>query len=130
MLTNASSGGHLHEELVDWVLARRLGIHRVEPAAVEPSNPAAIVGRYEGTLRDAELTLVDGAVWIELEPHQREGRPPPIKPPPAPVRFIAPRTFEALAGPLSGMRGELFDGVGDVGMWLRWDGRLMPRRDG
>jgi CubicO group peptidase (beta-lactamase class C family) len=128
VLTNASSGIQLHEELVDWVMDRRLGIRRVAPEVVEPSDASAVVGRYEGTLRDVELLLNDGAVWIDIEPHQREGRPTPIKPEPSPVRFIAPRTIEALDGSLAGMRGELFDGVDGVEMWLRWDGRLMPRR--
>ncbi len=129
-MTNASSGGHLHEELVDWALDRRLGIRRVPAEGVQPSVADAVIGRYEGTLRDVMLTLVDETIWIEVEPHEREGRPPPIKPQPSPVRFVAARTIEALDGPLAGMRGELFDGVDDVTMWLRWDGRLMPRRDG
>lgn len=130
VLTNASSGSDLHEELVDWVMDRRLGIRRVSAVAVEPSDASAMVGRYEGTLRDVVLSLSDGAVWIDIEPHQREGRPTPIKSAPSPVRFIAPRTIEALDGSLAGMRGELFDGVDGVEMWLRWDGRLMPRRAG
>ena len=127
VLTNSSSGSRLHEELIDWVLDRRLGIRRAAPKLVESSDPATFVGRYEGTLQDVALTVQDGVLWIEIERHQREGRPSPIEPPPSPVRFIAPRAFQALAGPLAGTRGELFDGVGDVAMWLRWDGRLMPR---
>ena len=129
VLTNSSSGARLHEDLVDWVLERRLGIRRAAPRLVEPSNRGAFVGRYEGTLCDAVLDVDGGSLWIEVESHQQEGRPPPIQSAPSPVRFTAPREFEAISGALAGMRGELFDGVGDVPMWLRWDGRLLPRRD-
>ena len=129
VLTNASSGVALQEEIVDWVLDRRFGMRRSLLPVTEPSDIAAFTGRYEGTLRDATLVTQDDVAWIDLEPHQREGRPAPIKPMPSPVRFTAPREFEAVDGSLAGMRGELFDGVGDVAMWLRWDGRLMPRAD-
>lgn len=127
VLTNASSGAALQEEIVDWVLDRHLGIRRRPLPVTEPADLSAFIGRYEGTLRDATLVTQDGVPWIDLEPHQREGRPAPIKPIPSPIRFTAPREFEAVDGSLAGMRGELFDGVGDVAMWLRWDGRLMPR---
>jgi len=127
VLTNASSGAQLHDEVVAWVLDRRLGIRQRAVETVEPSDPGSFIGRYEGTLRDVELTLNDGSLWNDVEPHQREGRPPPIETPSSRVRFVGPRAIEAVDGPLAGARGELFDGVDGVEMWLRWDGRLMPR---
>jgi hypothetical protein len=84
--------------MIDWVLDRRLGIGRTAPKLVESSDPAMFVGRYEGTLQNPTF-------WSEIERHQREGRPSSIEPLPSPVRFIAPRAFQTIDGPLAGTRG-------------------------
>ncbi len=47
-----------------------------------------------------------GSLWIEVEPHQQGGRPPPIQWAPAPVRFTVPQVLEAISGAFAGMSDE------------------------
>jgi len=126
VMTNASSGIRLHEELIDWVLGERLGLV-AQPA---PSGPtpdlSPVLGRYHGILRDVVLGEHDGQLWVELQIHQRDGRPPPLVTPATAARFTSERTF-VTEGPLIG-EGNLFDDIGgEPGPWLRWDGRLLRR---
>lgn len=128
VMTNASSGIRLHEELIDWVFGERLGLSAERAPTCPTPELAPILGPYHGMLRDLVLTERDGALWVELQIHQREGRPKPLVTPPTEARFTSERTF-VTEGPLVG-EGNLFDEIGgERGPWLRWDGRLLRRGD-
>jgi CubicO group peptidase (beta-lactamase class C family) len=126
VMTNSSSGIRLHEKLIAWALDELLGVRAAAPAVVEAPELAPILGRYTGSLRDLVLSERDGELWVELQIHQREARPKPLVTPPTKAEFLTPRTF-ATRGPLVG-EGNLFEVIGgEVGPWIRWDGRLLRR---
>lgn len=126
VMTNSSSGIRLHEELIDWVLAEQLGLEAEPAPSVAAPALSPILGRYHGMLRDVVLTDRGGQLWVELQIHQRDGRPKPLVTPPTEARFTSERTF-VTEGPLIG-EGNLFDHIGgEPGPWLRWDGRLLRR---
>jgi len=128
VMTNSSSGIRLHEELIEWVLAERLGVSTPPPPHLDRPAPVESLGRYCGSIKDVILSDRGGELWIEVQGHQREGRPPPPIVPPARARFVTPRTFVPVDGPLVG-RGDLIEAIPGAGSgpWLRWDGRLLPR---
>lgn len=126
VMTNSSSGIRLHEALIDWVFAERLGLSRGEMPSTQSSDITEILGRYHGMLRDVVLSERDGQLWVELQIHQRDGRPKPLVTPPTHARFTSERTF-VTEGPLIGEGNLLGDVGGDPGPWLRWDGRLLER---
>lgn len=126
VMTNSSSGIRLHEELIDWVLDERCALRAAPPASVATPELAPLLGRYSGILRDVVLTVRDGELWVELQIHQREGRPKPLVTPPTAARFTSSQTFVA-DGPLIGEGNLLAEIGGEPGPWLRWDGRLLRR---
>jgi hypothetical protein len=127
VLTNASTGAQLHEEVVAWVLDRCLGLRRPEPRVIDMPDLVAVEGHYEGTLRDVTLRVSEGDLWAEVERHQRPDRPAPLPLRPTRLGFIDERTVVALDGPQRGMRGDLLHDIHGANSWLCWDGRLMPR---
>ena len=126
VMTNASSGIRLHEELIDWLFAERLGLRTPPATEVEAPPLSPLLGRYRGVLRDVVLTKRHDRLWVELQIHQREGRPPPLVTPPTEARFTAEGTFHT-DGPLVGEGNLLEEIAGEPGPWLRWDGRLLRR---
>ncbi len=129
VLTNASSGGRLHDEVVAWVLARCLGLRRPEPPLVEIDDLGSFEGRFSGTLKDVTLRVHDGVLHAEVSRHRRPGRPAPPALAPMPLGFVDERTVIALDGPQRGMRGDLMHDIEGAHSWLRWDGRMMPRAE-
>lgn len=129
VMTNSSSGIRLHEELIDWVIEEHLGLSASPRASVPTPELANTLGRYSGALRDVVLSERNGELWVELQIHQREGRPQPLVTPPTRARFTSVDTF-VTEEPLVG-DGNLLGGVGgEPGPWLRWDGRLLERTAG
>jgi CubicO group peptidase (beta-lactamase class C family) len=127
VLTNASSGAQLHEEVVAWVLERCLGLRWPDPPLVAMDELGSFEGRFGGTLKDVTLRVHDGVLHAEVTRHRRPLRPQPPPLPPIPLGFIDERTVIALDGPQRGMRGDLLHDIEGAHSWLRWDGRLMPR---
>ena len=127
VLTNASSGAQLHEEVVAWALDRCLGLRRPQPQLIEMDDLGSFEGHFGGTLGDVTLRVHDGVLHAEVTRHRRPGRGEPPVLPPAPLGFIDERTVLAIAGPQRGMRGDLLHDIEGAHSWLRWDGRLLPR---
>jgi CubicO group peptidase (beta-lactamase class C family) len=126
VMTNSSSGIRLHEELIAWVFDEHLGVRADETPSVATPGLSGVVGRHHGSLRDLVLSDRDGELWVELQIHQREGRPKPLVTRPTKAEFVSPSTF-VTRGPLVG-EGNLLGSVeGEAGPWVRWDGRLLNR---
>ncbi|MDA0350933.1 MAG: serine hydrolase [Chloroflexi bacterium] len=126
VMTNSSSGIRLHEDLIEWVFDELLDLRPVEPAIVPAPELAPILGRYGGSLRDLVLTQRDGELWVELQIHQRDGRPKPLVTPPTRGEFVSPSTF-VTRGPLLGEGNILAQAGTEVGPFVRWDGRMLRR---
>lgn len=133
VLTNANRGGELHNEVVKWALRHYLGVVEAEPVPLELSAAelAPYAGRYTSALSDAELSMRDGALVLQVIPKggfpTRESPPGPT-PPPVRLALLDEDRVVALDPPMKDSRGEfLRDGDGKIA-WFRFGGRIAARQ--
>jgi CubicO group peptidase (beta-lactamase class C family) len=124
VLTNADSGGLLHDEIVRWALARYVGLEVPEPVpvAIPTERAREYAGRYTGALTDLEIKIENGALALDVIP--KGGFPlksTPARPAPPTMRlaYLGDDRFVVLDGIMKGRRGEfLRDAAGKI-IWLR-----------
>jgi CubicO group peptidase (beta-lactamase class C family) len=134
VLTNANRGGELHTEVVKWALEHYLGVVEPapEPLALSAAELAPYAGRYSAALSDAELSVRDGALTLQVIP--KGGFPtrdsPPSGPTPPPVRLalLDGDGVVALDPPLKDSRGEFLRGPDGAIAWFRFGGRIAARQ--
>jgi hypothetical protein len=130
IMTNASSGDEVTEDIAAWALERYLGLTESEPPHIERTVEAltTYAGRYTSTLNEIDLTMRDGALHMQMIPTGNglgdEPRPPL---PPTPLAFFQDDKIVALEGPLHGIRGEFLRHPSGSIAWLRLSGRLHRR---
>jgi CubicO group peptidase (beta-lactamase class C family) len=130
VMTNASSGDEVTEDIAAWALERYLGLIQPDPTPIERTVEAltTYAGRYTSTLNEIELTMRDGALHMQMIPTGTgpgdEPRPPL---PPTPLAFYQDDKIVALEGPLHGVRGEFLRLPSGSIAWLRLSGRLHRR---
>jgi len=133
VLTNSGHGALVHQAVLKWMLAARLGLELPEPRTQprQPGELGAYVGVYESPGNRIELTLGDGGLVLRSETKvalakEFERKPPPL--PPAPVAFCGADVLLVLEGPTRNTQGEfLRDAAGRI-EWLRIGGRIHRRR--
>ncbi len=135
VLTNSGHGSLVHQAVLQWTLAARLGLRLPEPARETRTADelAGYSGVYESPGNRIELTLVDGALVLRSESKvslasEYERKPPPL--PPARIAFCGLDRILVLDGPTRNTQGEfLRDGSGAID-WLRIGGRIHRRSAG
>jgi CubicO group peptidase (beta-lactamase class C family) len=134
VLTNSGHGALVHQAILGWSLAARLGIALPEPTQ-EPraaDELAAYAGVYESPGNRIEISVNDGALVLRSETKvalakEFERKPPPL--PPARVAFCGTDRILVLDGPTRNTQGE-FLRVGPAIRWLRIGGRIHRRGNG
>jgi len=134
VLTNASRGGELHGDVVKWALRQYL---RIEEAAPEPLTVAAAdlapyAGRYNAALNDLEVSVREGGLWLQSQPHggfPYKDSPPGPTPPPVRLALLDDDRVIALDEPLKDGKGEFLRGPDGAIVWLRFGGRIARRQE-
>lgn len=128
-LTNSEEGAMLYGPLRVNAIKRYLGIEWPNPPhlARTPEELAGYVGSYDAPEDWVELSVRDGALW--LQQHPKGGFPTPDVPPgetPPPTRlaFWGTDQIIALDEPFKGARGEFLRGAGGAISWFRFGGRV------
>jgi CubicO group peptidase (beta-lactamase class C family) len=130
-LTNVSNGSALNTEILNWTLENILGVKDPERAllTLPDEQLSQFVGTYQATLTQADVSLKDGQLWLQVK--RRGGfptrnSPPPTDPPPAPVRlsFFDQDRGVALDPPFEDMQVEFLRGADGKLVWLRTGGRV------
>jgi CubicO group peptidase (beta-lactamase class C family) len=135
VLTNATPGGTwLARSLTRTILRETVGVDDTppRPTAGLSGDPSAYVGRFDNPFAVQQVSrgAKPGELLLRHEAREaRAGRWAPPPPPPIRLGFHAPDRVVALAPwMLAGLCGEFGrDAAGRVA-WLRWGGRLAPRR--
>ena len=131
VLTNSSTGGHLHTNVVKWALKRYLALDDADPAAIAapPAQMATFAGRYEGFMQDLEIAADDEGLSMTHHPRESVARLSEDAPRTVTYRIApsGPDRYVGTSGLGEGSEGEMLrDGAGDVA-WLRFGGRLYRR---
>jgi CubicO group peptidase (beta-lactamase class C family) len=126
LLTNSDH----HHQLDRLLKTRLLGPDDPATAAFVPDDLFAYVGSYEAVLAALRVTIVDGALCVDVATPAsavwNAGEAPP-EPEPTRLAFRDEDRVEALDMPFTGHRGEFIrSGTGEV-VWFRWDGRIARR---
>ncbi len=125
VLTNANLGGALGTEVTDWALARFLGIRKDPP--VEQPIPASlatgIIGRY-GDPSTLSIEVAERGSALVATPMQA-GKPIPEEA--LTLRFVGNDRFVSDSHGVGVYTDAVRNGTGKVA-WLRFSGRLSPRR--
>jgi CubicO group peptidase (beta-lactamase class C family) len=129
VLTNSTSGGLVHAELVRWLVGEVGG--RPYAAPVPLSDPPPLgpyTGTYWGSFGLTRVREVDGELELATERHATADgswQPPPE--PPVRLRLCSPALAIATAPEAS--RGALVDFEADASPpgWLRFGGRISVR---
>jgi hypothetical protein len=134
LLTNANPhGDQLNQEIAKWAFKHYLGAEEPVPTpqARTPEQLAAYTGRYHSTLSDAELSVRDGVLDLQLRATEKmreisDNPPPP--PPPMPVTFYAEDKIVVTEGPQKGSTAEFLRHPDGSIAWLRMS-RLLRRME-
>ncbi|MGH7186570.1 MAG: serine hydrolase domain-containing protein, partial [Pseudomonadota bacterium] len=124
VLTNADSGGLLHDEIVRWVLAHCLNIESLDaqPAPVAAERLREYSGRYTGALTDLDIAVEDGGLALNVTPKggfPLKNSPAPPAPPAMQAAYVGEDRFVLLDGPMKGRRGEFLRSASGKIIWLR-----------
>lgn len=129
VLTNSTSGGLVHLELVRWLVGEVAGAQFVEPVPLSDPPPLApYTGTYWGSFGLTRVREVDRELELSTERHPTADgswQPPPE--PPVRLRLCSPVLAIATAPEASS--GALLDfepGTSSPG-WLRFGGRISVR---
>ncbi|MGH9195806.1 MAG: hypothetical protein ACRD1T_08710, partial [Acidimicrobiia bacterium] len=135
VLTNSTTGGQLHREVVGWALENYLGIKRAVPSKVRMSNqdlaPYAGSYRQESSGSVFVLSARNGGLSLKLPTPPapagpRGGKKPPA-PPLVPLDFIGPDQVAATTGYFKGTSGEFIRSTSGRIAWFRFGGRIQRR---
>jgi CubicO group peptidase (beta-lactamase class C family) len=133
ILTNADAGPQLYREISALALRDYLDLAEASlvPLARSADELAEFVGLYRAALDDAELSIQDGALVLQAQPHG--GFPFPTSPaPPAPplvrLAFYADDRVVALDPPVPGVRAEFVRDPDGRVAWFRWGSRIHARQ--
>jgi hypothetical protein len=132
VLTNSGHGSLVHQAVLNWSLAARLGIEIPQPARETRDRDALseVAGVYESPGNRIEITVEDGELIVRSQTKvslakEYERKPPPV--PPARAAFCGPDRVLLLDGPTRNGQGEfLRDQSGNI-EWLRIGGRIHRR---
>jgi hypothetical protein len=128
VLTNASEGGAITNDVRKWVLEHYLGIKEPKPEPVEATEEelAQYVGFYSRPMADVELGLLNGRLVGQMVYKQgfpSQDMPPPPPPPPSALAPCETDRLLVMTGPgKDGLIDVIRKADGSIG-WLRM-GRL------
>ena len=128
VLTNASSGGRLHQQVTRRAMKEYLGVDERDPEPL-PTQPALAeyAGHYTRPFADIELTVENGTLLFEGIPKRgfpNASAPVPPPGPKVPFAFFAKDRAIATAGPTKGTRIDFIRKAdGSIG-WVRGGGRI------
>jgi CubicO group peptidase (beta-lactamase class C family) len=132
VLTNSTHGALVHQAILGWTLAARLGVQLPEPKR-ETRDAAAMTeaaGTYDSPGNRIDVTVEDGGLVMRAATKvglakEYERKPPPL--PPAHLAFCGPDRVLVTDGPTRNTQGELLrDRAGRIA-WLRIGGRIHRR---
>jgi CubicO group peptidase (beta-lactamase class C family) len=133
VLTNSGQGALVHQAILGWSLAARLGTVLPEPKHESRTSDelAGYAGVYESPGNRVEVRVDDGALVLRSETkvalaEEFERKPPPL--PPARATFCGTDRIVVLDGPTRNTQGE-FLRDGSLIRWLRIGGRIHRRMD-
>jgi CubicO group peptidase (beta-lactamase class C family) len=132
VLTNSAHGALVHQAILGWTFAARLGVQLPEPKR-ETRDAAAlaeVAGTYDSPGNHIELTVEDGRLVMRSATKvalakEFELRPPPL--PPARLVFCGPDRVLVTDGPTRNTQGELLRDASGRIRWLRIGGRIHRR---
>ena len=134
VLTNGQRGHEVGTTVINWCLKELLGLERPAPAVKPLSANAAAgyVGRYPAGIAEYVVTADDGGlvVTVEVQKDLLEADPDVAAqmPPPLPLGFVGRDRAVVLGDYIAGSRVQFFrDAEGNV-EWMRFGGRIYPRR--
>jgi CubicO group peptidase (beta-lactamase class C family) len=132
ILTNASTGGDLLEEVTWWALEHYLNLKKPEKVYQErtPEQLGSYAGHYTSTSALADLTVRDGTLMLGVRDSEsmRERLENPTPPrPPSSVAFYGADEIVATDGPLKGVTADFLRHPDGSIAWLRLGGRLYRR---
>jgi CubicO group peptidase (beta-lactamase class C family) len=134
VVTNASTGGQLHEQATRWALEHFLGLQEPElqPLPVSESQLAEYTGRYSTPLVDIDLALEDGNLVVHTTlkgGFPTPDSPPPPAPPPTRLVLMSQDRVVALDPPFKDSKGEFLRHQDGRIAWFRWGGRAARRQE-
>jgi CubicO group peptidase (beta-lactamase class C family) len=132
VLTNSAHGALVHQAILGWTLAARLGVQLPEPKREtrDAASMAEVAGTYDSPGNHIELTVEDGGLVMRSATKvalakEFERKPPPL--PPAHLVFCGSDRVLVTDGPTRNTQGELLrDPLGRIA-WLRIGGRIHRR---
>ena len=132
VLTNATSGGQLHGEIVRWALRHYFDIGEPEHEArqLTEAELAPYAGTYTSAMTDVELTVKGGDLILQAVPKggfPHKDSPPRPAPPPTRLALGQDELVVALDPPFKEARGEFLRDEDGAIAWLRFGGRIARR---
>ena len=133
VLTNANRGGEVTDEAVKWALRHYLGVAEPDPSPLQLTEEQLrpYVGRYVTAMSEAEISLEDGELVLQVTPKggfPYKDSPPDPPPPPTRVAVLEDDGIVALDSPFKGARGECIRNPDGSIAWLRFGGRIGKRQ--
>jgi hypothetical protein len=132
MFTNADRGGALIGEVSRWIYQHYLRLERpADPVLLERSEAELrqYVGRYSSPNRVLEVSIVDGALTLQVTGRfllaDDDSQPPP--PPPVRLGFLDTDRFMFMDEPFRGDRGEFLRRADGEVLGIRASGRIRLR---
>lgn len=131
VLTNGHRGGELHGQVTAAALHEHLGLSAPSRPrlTLDAKQLAAYAGLYTARLDDVELSVNEGALWVEQTRRLdlMGARPSPPVPPPVRLAFVEEDRVVGLDAPSRGARGEFVRAADGTIEWFRWGGRIHRR---
>lgn len=133
VLTNATTGGQLHGEIVKWALRHyfNIGEPTLESRTVAAEELAAYAGTYTSAMTDIELAVKDGALSLQAIPKggfPDKDTPPRPAPPPTRLSLCDDDLVVALDPPFKEAQGEFIRDADGAIAWIRFGGRIAKRQ--
>ncbi len=131
VLTNSSTGGRVHTDLVKLALKLYLGVDDADPRPIEAGREtlAEFTGRYQGFMGDIEIKLDDEGLSLSSLPRESAGRLSEAVPQPQTFRIApcAADRFVVTSGLAEGAEAELLRDKAGAVAFLRYGLRVYPR---
>lgn len=129
VLTNASRGRELHNQLVPWALEHFLGLADPEPTlhSRTAEQLAPYCGRYIAHMAHLDISAEGDHLRVAVTPQggfPDKDSPPPPAPPPMSLYLVGEDRLKVTDGPQKGGRLEVIRGADGQVAWLRMGGRV------